>query len=110
MDVKIEGNPGSGNSYYEYHINKVETFAPNATTVINNYYGDRKPALATLSKAEENAVLIQRQPLSLSSGRTVTKARGVRYSPCLKWQPPFTSRASRRTPPSTATSWQTFSI
>ena len=61
MDVKIEGNPGAGNSYYEYHINKVETFAPNATTVINNYYSDRKPAQATLSKAEENAVLIQRQ-------------------------------------------------
>ena len=121
MDVKIEGNPGSGNSYYEYHINKVETFAPNATTVINNYYSDRKPAQATLSKAEENAVLIQRQheildyvavlsPLSLLNGRTVTKVRGVRYLPCLKWQPPFTSRASRRTPLSTATSWQTFFI
>ena len=61
MDIKIEGNPGTGNSFHEYHINNVETFAPNATTVVNNHYGDRKPVQAVPSKAEERASLIQRQ-------------------------------------------------
>lgn len=61
MDIKIEGNPGTGNSFHEYYINNVETFAPNATTVINNHYGDRKSAQAAPSKAEEKAGLLQRQ-------------------------------------------------
>ena len=61
MDIKIEGNPGTGNSFHEYHINNVETFAPNATTVVNNHYGDRKPVQSAPSKAEEQANLIQRQ-------------------------------------------------
>ena len=43
MDIKITGNPGTGNTFQEIHINHVETFAPSATTVINNHYGDRKP-------------------------------------------------------------------
>ncbi len=40
MKVEIEGNPGTGNSFTEntYHINKVETLAPNATQVINKHY------------------------------------------------------------------------
>ncbi len=40
MKVQIEGNPGRGNSYTEntYNIDKVETLAPNATTVINKHY------------------------------------------------------------------------
>ena len=61
MDIKIEGNPGTGNSFHEYHINNVETFAPNATTVFNNHYGDQKPASVATSKAEVKANLIQRQ-------------------------------------------------
>lgn len=61
MDIKIEGNPGTGNSFHEYHINNVETFAPNATTVVNNHYGDRKPVQAVPGKAEERASLIQCQ-------------------------------------------------
>lgn len=65
MDIKIEGNPGTGNSFCEYHINEVKTLAPQATTVtntiINNYYGDRKPVRAAPSEAEEKADLVQRQ-------------------------------------------------
>lgn len=61
MDVNVTGNPGTGNSFHEYHINNVETFAPNATTVINNHYGDRKSASVATSKGEEKADLIQRQ-------------------------------------------------
>lgn len=43
MDVRIEGNPGTGNTFQEIHIGHVETYAPAATTVINNHYSDRKP-------------------------------------------------------------------
>ncbi len=45
MEVKIEGNPGTGNTYQETHIGTVQNYNPNATTVnntyhINNVYGD----------------------------------------------------------------------
>lgn len=35
MDIKIEGNPGTGNSFTEIHIGTVQNYNPNATTVIN---------------------------------------------------------------------------
>lgn len=40
MKVQIEGDPGQGNTYNEntYNINKVETLAPNATTVVTKHY------------------------------------------------------------------------
>ena len=40
MKVQIEGNPGTGNSYTEntWNIEKVETLAPNVTTIINKHY------------------------------------------------------------------------
>ena len=37
MEIKVEGNPGTGNSYTEIHIGNVQNYNPNATTVINNY-------------------------------------------------------------------------
>lgn len=44
MEIKIEGDPGTGNTYnevkQEFHIGHVENLNPNATTV-NNYYGTR---------------------------------------------------------------------
>lgn len=49
MEVKIEGNPGTGNTYQETHIGTVQNYNPNATTVtnttiINNVYSDTKKA------------------------------------------------------------------
>ena len=41
MEIKIEGNPGTGNSFTEVHIGNVQNYNPNATTVINNNYGTR---------------------------------------------------------------------
>lgn len=38
MEIKIEGNPGTGNSFTEVNIQHVENYNPNATTVTNNYY------------------------------------------------------------------------
>lgn len=37
MEIKIEGNPGTGNTFQEINIQHVDNFNPNATTVINNY-------------------------------------------------------------------------
>ena len=37
MEIKIEGNPGTGNTFQEINIGRVENYNPNATTVINNY-------------------------------------------------------------------------
>lgn len=48
MDININGNPGTGNTFQEIHIDTVQNYNPNATTVINNNYGDKqKPAPAT---------------------------------------------------------------
>ena len=48
MDINITGNPGTGNTFQEIHIDTVQNYNPNATTVINNNYGDKqKPAPAT---------------------------------------------------------------
>ena len=35
MDIKIDGNPGTGNTFQEIHIGTVHNYNPNATTVIN---------------------------------------------------------------------------
>jgi hypothetical protein len=43
MEIKIKGNPGTGNSFTEVHIDNVQNYNPNATTIINNNYGTRKP-------------------------------------------------------------------
>lgn len=43
MDKKKKGNPDTGNSYTEIHIDHVQNFNPNATTVINiTYSGSEK--------------------------------------------------------------------
>lgn len=41
MEIKIEGNPGTGNTFQEITIQHVENYNPAATTVVNNYYGTR---------------------------------------------------------------------
>lgn len=56
MDINIKGNPGTGNTFQEVHIGTVQNYNPNATTVINNNYGDKpKPTSApdkTILQAE----------------------------------------------------------
>lgn len=61
MNIKIDGNPGTGNIFQEIHINNVETYAPNATTVINNHYGDRKASQAATGPVSGNADRIQQR-------------------------------------------------
>ena len=43
MDIKIEGNPGTGNTFQEINITgPIQNYVPAATQVINNYYGTDK--------------------------------------------------------------------
>ncbi len=42
MKIDITGNPGTGNTFQEYHIQHIDNFNPNATTVINNYNSEVK--------------------------------------------------------------------
>lgn len=46
MDININGNPGTGNTFQEVNITNVQNYNPNATTVINYNYGD-KPKTAS---------------------------------------------------------------
>ena len=47
MIIEIKGDPGAGNSYTEVHIENVQNYNPNATTVINNYGTQVKPQAAS---------------------------------------------------------------
>ena len=55
MEIKIEGNPGTGNTFQEITIQHVENYNPAATTVVNNYYGTRATGkkAANTSSADE---------------------------------------------------------
>ena len=61
MNIKIEGNPGTGNTFNEVHIGVVENYVPNATTVINNHYGDSREAQPTADKDTSKADLLVRR-------------------------------------------------
>lgn len=61
MNIKIEGNPGTGNTFNEVHIGVVENYVPNATTVINNHYGDSRKAQPTADKESSKADLLVRR-------------------------------------------------
>lgn len=60
MDININGNPGTGNTFQEVHIDYVQNYNPNATTVINNNYGD-KPKAA--SSPDNNMTDVEREHL-----------------------------------------------
>ena len=63
MDIHIEGNPGTGNTFQHIHINNVETYAPNASTVVNNHYGDRRPSQPAANVAEADRIRCQAEVL-----------------------------------------------
>ena len=61
MNINITGDPGTGNTFQEIHINSVQNYNPNATTIINNYNVDKsKPAPAT-EKVMQDAEREQRK-------------------------------------------------
>lgn len=119
MDIKIEGNPGTGNTFQEFNIGHVENFNQ-GSTVFSNHNGDRKKGPSSvaddtrvdlqLRQAEILEYVCRLKPLSPGSGRTAMSPRGGIFSPFRKWPPRSTTRASSMTPPSTATSWPTLYI
>lgn len=57
MEIKIEGNPGTGNTFQEVKIGTVQNYNPNATTVINNNYGSYpKSKDNPLGQADHSAI------------------------------------------------------
>lgn len=61
MDINIIGDPGTGNTFQEIHIGTVQNYNPNATTVINNNYGDKQKPTVPNDKAMEEAEKEQRK-------------------------------------------------
>ena len=61
MDINITGNPGTGNTFQEIHIGTVQNYNPNATTVINNNYGDKQKLVSPSDKAMGDAEKEQRK-------------------------------------------------
>lgn len=61
MDININGNPGTGNTFQEIHINYVQNFNPNATTVVNYNNGDKPKAGIQPEQAIHDAERTQRR-------------------------------------------------
>lgn len=55
MEINIKGDPGQGNTFQDIHIDHVDNFNPNATTVVNNYYGDKQKSVPTAEKVLQDA-------------------------------------------------------
>lgn len=68
MDIKIEGNPGTGNTFQEIHIGTVQNYNPNATTVINNNYGNGAKPQEPMSMIDRSAI---RQEIITYVGKTL---------------------------------------
>lgn len=83
MKVQIEGDPGTGNTFSEttYNIEKVETLAPNATTVVNKHYhisGPITPAEeAALEVATGDAEADGQQPVATASNASRRKPKAL---------------------------------
>lgn len=61
MDIHITGNPGTGNTFTDIHINTVNNYNPNATTVINNYNVDKQKSAPATEKVLQDAEREQRK-------------------------------------------------
>ena len=56
MDIKIEGNPGTGNTFQEIRIGTVQNYNPNATTVIN-YNGQQTAEEASAKRRADSKTI-----------------------------------------------------
>lgn len=61
MNIKIEGNPGTGNTFTEVNIGPVGSYVHTADTVINNHYGDSRKAQPAADKETSKADLLVRR-------------------------------------------------
>lgn len=58
MEIKIEGNPGTGNTFQEINIGTVLNYNPAATTVINHYGTNKEKGEETSREKTDEANLI----------------------------------------------------
>ena len=93
MEIEIKGNPGHGNTFQEVHIDYVQNYVPNATTVITNNYGEQQRAIPQSSKPLQESEREQRKSEIISyvsrlkphvskEGRTAIFPYGKTFSPC----------------------------
>lgn len=73
MDINIKGNPGTGNTFQEINIGMVENYNPNATTVINNHYGEKQKPAPAAEKVLQDA---EREQLKADIMQYVAKIEG----------------------------------
>lgn len=73
MDLNIQGNPGTGNTFQEINIGHVENYNPNAQ-VVNNYYG-------TQPKANGEGPAIDKATIRKAILEDVSKLLGMVYKP-----------------------------
>lgn len=60
MNIKIEGDPGTGNTFQEINIGTVQNYNPNATTVIN--YNGTGNEEQKRDKSKAKSLMEQRDP------------------------------------------------
>ena len=46
MEIKIEGNPGTGNTFQKIDIGKVDNYYDKVDQIVNNFYGKQAPSQA----------------------------------------------------------------
>lgn len=61
MDIKIEGNPGTGNTFQQTNINYVENYTTQPITVNHYHYGDQKPPRPSAEAGSNEAASRQRR-------------------------------------------------
>lgn len=121
MDINITGNPGTGNTFQEIHIDTVQNYNPNATTVINNNYGDKqKPAPATEKvlqdaereqrKAEIMDYVAKLKNYVAKDWKIAMNLYGKRFLLSLRSMQRSMSLADSKAPPLIATSLQIYYI
>lgn len=83
MDIKIEGNPGTGNTFQEINITgPIQNYNPAATTVVNNYGTQPEAETPARKKAESKTVkaMLERDQIDTTPIRTEI----LNYVSCLR--------------------------
>ena len=87
MKIEIEGNPGTGNSFTEVHIDKVENYNPAATTVITKHYhfdGNALPASEEAIDAAAEAVERHAEKQDDRIDTTPIRSEILNYVSCIR--------------------------
>lgn len=82
MDIKIEGNPGSGNTFQEIHIGTVQNYNPNATTVINYNGGQADGTTVSKRKGEPKTTKAMLEDNQIDT--TPIRTEILNYVSCLR--------------------------